>query len=46
VGFVVSSFAALNVAFTIVWIWLATVLAREYKEQSHKLGIGTSRAAA
>ena len=29
--FVVSSFAALNLAFTVVWFCLATLLAREYK---------------
>jgi len=32
--FAISSFAALNLAFTVVWIWLATMLAREYKRRS------------
>src|SRR5262249_17394468 len=32
--FAVSSFAVLNLAFTVVWIWLATMLAREYKRRS------------
>jgi len=34
-GFVVSGFAVLNLAFTVVWVWLATMLSREYKKQSH-----------
>jgi ATP:ADP antiporter, AAA family len=38
-GFVISSFAALNLAFTVVWVCLATALAREYKKQSHKPAI-------
>jgi uncharacterized membrane protein len=33
-GFVVSSFAALNLAFTVVWISVAAALAREYKRRS------------
>ena len=33
-GFVTSAFAALNLAFTVVWIWLAALLAREYKKRS------------
>src|SRR6185295_4869383 len=33
-GFVLSSFAALNVAFTIVWFFIAAALAREYKKRS------------
>jgi AAA family ATP:ADP antiporter len=33
-GFVVSSFAALNLAFTVVWICLAIALAREYKKRA------------
>jgi len=35
-GFAVWSFAALNLAFTAVWLWLATALAREYKKQSQR----------
>ena len=35
-GFVVSSFAALNLAFTVVWVCIATALAREYRRQSQK----------
>lgn len=35
-GFAVSSFAALNLAFTGIWLWLATALAREYKRQSQR----------
>ena len=35
-GFAVSSFAALNLVFTAVWLWLATALAREYKKQSRR----------
>jgi AAA family ATP:ADP antiporter len=35
-GLAVSAFAALNLAFTGVWIWLAAVLARNYKKQSHR----------
>ena len=35
-GFAVSSFAALNLAFTAIWLWLATALAREYKKQSQR----------
>jgi len=37
-GFLTSSFAALNLAFAVIWIWLATILRREYKKQSHKSG--------
>jgi ATP:ADP antiporter, AAA family len=33
-GFVLSSFAALNVAFTVVWFFIAAALAREYKNRS------------
>ena len=33
-GFVLSSFAALNLAFTVVWIFIAAALAREYKKRS------------
>jgi len=36
-GFVISSFAALNLAFTAVWVCVATLLAREYKEKSKNL---------
>ena len=32
--FVLSSFAALNVAFTVVWFFIAAALAREYKNRS------------
>jgi AAA family ATP:ADP antiporter len=35
-GFVLSSFAALNVAFTVVWFFVAAGLAREYKKRSAK----------
>ena len=45
-GFVVSSFAALNLAFTVVWICLATILARAYKKRSQKLVMRTSRVVA
>jgi hypothetical protein len=33
-GFALSSFAALNVAFTQVWFFIAAALAREYKKRS------------
>jgi len=33
-GFVLSSFAALNVAFTVVWFFIAAALAREYKKRA------------
>jgi AAA family ATP:ADP antiporter len=33
-GFVLSSFAALNLAFTVVWLLVAVALAREYKKRS------------
>ena len=32
-GFVLSSFAALNLAFTAVWFMIAAALAREYKKR-------------
>jgi len=35
-GFVVSSFAALNLAFTVIWFFIAAALAREYKRRSHQ----------
>jgi AAA family ATP:ADP antiporter len=35
-GFVVSSFAALNLAFTVLWILVAAALAREYKKRSNQ----------
>jgi AAA family ATP:ADP antiporter len=35
-GFVLSSFAALNVAFTVVWFFIAAALAREYKKRSEE----------
>lgn len=44
-GFAVSSFAALNLAFTVVWIWLAAVLARAYRKHSHTEGIAVETAA-
>ena len=31
-GFVISSFAALNLAFTVVWVCIAIALAREYNK--------------
>ena len=37
-GFVLSSFAALNLAFTVVWIFIATALAREYQKRSSQSG--------
>lgn len=37
-GFVVSTFAALNLAFTVVWVGLAVALSREYRKQSQRLG--------
>jgi AAA family ATP:ADP antiporter len=33
-GFALSSFAALNVAFTVVWFFIAAALAREYRKRS------------
>jgi hypothetical protein len=33
-GFVLSSFAALNLAFTVVWLFIAAALAREYMRRS------------
>jgi len=35
-GFAIPSFAALNLAFTVIWAWLATRLAREYRKQSQR----------
>jgi len=35
-GFVVSSFAALNLAFTVLWFFIAAALAREYIRRSHQ----------
>jgi AAA family ATP:ADP antiporter len=35
-GFVLSSFAAMNLAFTVVWIFIATALAREYSKRSRQ----------
>jgi AAA family ATP:ADP antiporter len=35
-GFVVSSFAALNLAFTVLWFFIAAALAREYRKRSHQ----------
>jgi AAA family ATP:ADP antiporter len=37
-GFMVSSFAALNLGFTVIWIWLVTVLARRYNKMSQLPG--------
>jgi AAA family ATP:ADP antiporter len=37
-GFVLSSFAALNLAFTVVWIFVAVALAREYRKRSGQPG--------
>ncbi len=45
-GFVVSSFAALNLGFTVIWICIVTVLAREYKKQSNKHALRKSQTAA
>ena len=45
-GFVVSSFAALNLAFTVIWICVAAALAREYRKQSNRHAIRRSQAAA
>ena len=33
-GFALSAFAALNLAFTVIWIFIAVALAREYKRRS------------
>jgi ATP:ADP antiporter, AAA family len=35
-GFALSSFAAVNVGFTVVWFFIAAALAREYKKRSAK----------
>jgi len=35
-GFVLSSFAALNLAFTVAWIFVAAALAREYRRRSQR----------
>jgi AAA family ATP:ADP antiporter len=42
-GFVVSSFAAVNLAFTVIWICIATALARDYRKQPHKRGLRQAR---
>lgn len=42
-GFVTAAFAALNLAFTLVWIWLAASMAREYTRQSRARAGRTSR---
>jgi AAA family ATP:ADP antiporter len=34
--FALSGFAALNIAFTIIWIVIATALSREYRRRSHR----------
>ena len=36
-GFVLSSFAALNVALTVLWFFIAAALGRQYKKRSAKL---------
>jgi AAA family ATP:ADP antiporter len=33
-GFALSAFAAMNVAFTVVWFFIAAALAREYRKRS------------
>jgi len=35
-GFVLSSFAALNLGFTVLWFFIAAALAREYKKRSNQ----------
>jgi AAA family ATP:ADP antiporter len=35
-GFVLSTFAAMNLAFTVIWIFIAAALAREYKKRSRQ----------
>ena len=35
-GFVLSAFAALNVAFTVIWFFIAAALAREYKKRLNR----------
>ncbi len=42
-GFVLSSFAALNLAFTVGWIFIAAALAREYRRRSSQLTNKASR---
>jgi AAA family ATP:ADP antiporter len=37
-GFVLSSFAAMNLGFTVIWIFVATALAREYRKRSNQSG--------
>jgi AAA family ATP:ADP antiporter len=44
-GFAISSFAALNLAFAVVWMCPATLLAREYKKRSHRPVIRTLQTA-
>src|SRR5581483_1754217 len=38
-GFVLSAFAAMNLAFTVGWIFIATALAREYRKRSRQPAI-------
>jgi ATP:ADP antiporter, AAA family len=35
-GFVLSTFAAMNLAFTVIWIFIAAALAREYRKRSRQ----------
>jgi len=35
-GFVLASFAAMNLAFTVVWVFIAVALAREYRKRSNQ----------
>jgi AAA family ATP:ADP antiporter len=35
-GFVLASFAAMNLAFTVVWVFIAAALAREYRKRSNQ----------
>jgi len=44
-GFALSAFAALNLAFTLIWIFIAAAVAREYKRRS-KLPAGDAASAA
>jgi len=44
-GFALSAFAALNLAFTLIWIFIAAAVARDYKRRS-KLPAGDAASAA
>lgn len=46
IGFVVSSFAALNLAFTVIWICIAAALGREHKRRSEKREVDVTATAA